>query len=336
MARIDGTSKVTGKALYADDLFLDRMLHARPVHAEHAHAELVSVDAAPALAVPGVVDVLTATGVPGMNRVGGILKDHYVLAFDKTRYVGDVVAVVAAETPAAARAGARAVRIQARPLEPLLDPERAAAPDAPKVHPERKDNVFWTCHVRQGDPGPEFAGCDVVLEREWRTQYVEHSYMEPEACVAVPEPDGSVSVHGGMQHPFTARRFVSWATGLPLASVRIVQTTLGGGFGGKDDTISIVRARRDPGPAHEASVKLVYTRESRSARATSAIPSSFATRSAPARTASCGRSTPASRRRRALLLDDPVRHLAAHRPVHRSVPDPPRLRRIPRVYTNGR
>ena len=123
MARIDGKSKVTGKALYADDLFLDRMLHARPVHAEHAHAELVSVDTAPALAVPGVVDVLTATGVPGMNRVGGILKDHYVLAFDKTRYVGDVVAVVAAETPAAARAGARAVRIQARPLEPLLDPE---------------------------------------------------------------------------------------------------------------------------------------------------------------------------------------------------------------------
>ncbi|MBI5485745.1 MAG: molybdopterin-dependent oxidoreductase [Deltaproteobacteria bacterium] len=262
MARIDGKAKVTGRALYADDLYLDRMLHARPVHAEHAHAEILSIDTAPALTVPGVVDVLTAAGVPGMNRVGGILKDHYVFAADKTRYVGDVVALVAAESPAAARAGARAVRVEVRPLEPLLDPERAAAPDAPRVHPERKDNVFWTCHVRQGDPAAEFSRCDVVLEREWRTQYVEHSYLEPEACVAVPEPDGSVSVLGGMQHPFTARRFVSWATGLPLAAVRIVQTTLGGGFGGKDDTISVVCARaailalRTRRP-----VKLVYTRE---------------------------------------------------------------------------
>jgi len=262
MARIDGKAKVTGRALYADDLYFDRMLHARPVHAEHAHAEIVTIDTVPALAVPGVVDVLTAAGVPGMNRVGGILKDHYVFATDKTRYIGDVVAMVAAESPAAACAGARAVRVEVRPLEPLLDPERAAAPDAPRIHSERKDNVFWTCHVRHGDPDAEFPKCDVVLEREWRTQYIEHSYLEPEACVAVPEPDGSVSVLGGMQHPFTTRRFVSWATGLPLASVRVVQTTLGGGFGGKDDTISVVCARaailalRTKRP-----VKLVYTRE---------------------------------------------------------------------------
>jgi CO/xanthine dehydrogenase Mo-binding subunit len=212
--------------------------------------------------VDGVVDVLTADGVPGLRRVGGILKDHYVLAEGRVRYVGDVVAMVAAETPEAAVAGARAVRVELRPLAPLLDPEQALRFDAARVHPERPDNVVCTYHVRRGDAAEALARSDTIVERDYRTQYVEHAYLEPEACVAIPEADGSVTVQGGMQHPFTTRRFVSWATGLPLGRVRIVQATLGGAFGGKDDTISVICARAAIQALRtRRPVRIVYTRE---------------------------------------------------------------------------
>lgn len=261
-ARVDAIEKVTGRAVYADDIVLGGMLHARPVHAEHSHAEIVSVDVCGALAIGGVVDVVTARDVPGSNLVGGIVRDHQVLAAERVLYAGDVVAVVAAQTPEAAAAGAAAVRVAYRPLEPLLDPEEALRPGAPALHPECPDNVVMRYHVRHGDAAAGLAGSEVTVEREYRTQYVEHAYLEPEACVAVPEADGAVSVFGGMQHPFTTRRFVAAATGLPLARVRVVQTTLGGGFGGKDDTISVVCARAAilALRAHRP-VKLVYTRE---------------------------------------------------------------------------
>ena len=112
-----------------------------------------------------------------------------------------------------------------------------------------------------GDAAEAIKNGGRVVEAQFRTSFVEHAYMEPESCVALPEPDGSVTVHGGMQHPFTTRRFVAAATGLPLSRARVIQTTLGGGFGGKDDTISIVCARaailalRTKRP-----VKITYTR----------------------------------------------------------------------------
>ncbi|MDI7267419.1 MAG: molybdopterin-dependent oxidoreductase [Myxococcota bacterium] len=261
-SRVDAVEKVTGRAVYADDIALDRMLHARPLYAEHSHAAIERVDVSGAPAVPGVVDVITARDVPGSNRVGGIVADHQVLADGRVLYRGDVVAVVAALTPQAAIDGVAAIRVEYSPLQPLLDPEEALRPDAPRVHPDRPDNLVARYHVRRGDAEAALASAELVVERAYRTQYVEHAYLEPESCVASPEPDGSVTVRGCMQHPFSTRRYVAAATGLPLARVRVVQTTLGGGFGGKDDTISVACARaailalRTGRP-----VKLTYTRE---------------------------------------------------------------------------
>jgi len=260
--RVDAYDKVTGRAVYADDIVLGRMLIARPLHAAHPHARIVSIDTATAAAVPGVVAVLTAADLPGAHRTGGIIADHYVLAEGTTRYQGDVLALVAAESAASAGAAIAALRVEYEPLEPLTDPEAALAPDAPRVHPERTSNLIASYRVRHGDPAAAFPECAHLIEREYRTQHVEHAYLEPEAAVAVPEPDGAVSVYGSVQHPYSARRCVALACGLPLERARIVQTTLGGGFGGKDDTANLVCARAAILALHTGRpVKLTYTRE---------------------------------------------------------------------------
>lgn len=260
--RIDAIDKVTGKAIYAEDIFLPGMLYAVPLHAEHPHAKIVSVHLADAKKIEGVVDIITAKDVKGSLKTGNIKKDHCAFAKEKTRYAGDVIAMVAGETLEAARAGRDAIKVKYEVLPAVFTPQEALDPNAPLIHPDQESNICAGFKVRHGDAEKAFAKADIIIEREYKTQHIEHAYLEPEACVAVPKEDGSVTVRGGMQHPFTTRRFVEAITGLPISKVQIIQTTLGGGFGGKDDTISMICARaailamRTKRP-----VKVVYTRE---------------------------------------------------------------------------
>ncbi|MBP6875592.1 MAG: molybdopterin-dependent oxidoreductase [Candidatus Eisenbacteria bacterium] len=240
--RVDGADKATGRAVYADDIRIDGMLFAKPLHAGHPSARILSIDCAAAYAVPGVVDILTARELPAETRVGTIMADQDVLASDRVRYQGDVIAVVAAESEAAARAGVAAVRVEYEPLPPVFDPARALAPDAPLLHEERGTNLIASYRVRHGDPAAGFSRAAQVIEREYRTQRVEHAYLEPESAIAIPE-EGGVTIRGSVQMPFNARRFVARATGLPLERVRVMQATLGGSFGGKDETINFICAR---------------------------------------------------------------------------------------------
>ena len=262
VVRVDAREKVTGEAKYADDLKFDRMIYAVPLHSSHPSALIVSIDTKPAREFPGVIDVITADDIPGSKQVGTVIRDHYVLAPDRVRYMGDVVAMVAAETAGIAREAAKRILVQYEPLKPLLSPKDALAQTAQCVHTGCKNNIASSYVVRHGDVKNGFSKSDKIIEREFDTTFVEHAYMEPESCIAIKNPDGSVTVYGGMQHPFTTRKFVSWATGLLLNRVRIIQTTLGGGFGGKDDTISVICARaailalRTGRP-----VKITYTRE---------------------------------------------------------------------------
>lgn len=241
--RIDAHEKVTGRAIYADDLKPDRLLYGKQLYSEHPHAKILKIDLAEAKNVTGVVDIITSAECPGSKQVGGIIRDHYVLAHEKVRYHGDVVAVVAAETYAAACEAAEKIKVEYEPLQPILDPLAAMKEGSPKVHEERENNIAENFRVRHGNPEKYFEKADKIFEAEFKTQFVEHAYMEPESAVATKNPDGSITVQAGMQHPFTTRRFVAWFLGLPLSKVRIIQTTLGGGFGGKDDTISVICAR---------------------------------------------------------------------------------------------
>ncbi len=260
--RIDAIEKVTGAAIYAEDIFLPDMIYAVPLFAPHPHAKIISIDTAKAKVVRGVVGIFTASDVPGELRTGGVVQDHYIFAKDVTRYSGDVVAMIAAETLEAAREARDKVDIKFEPLPALFSPVDAMKPGAPKIHPERENNICCHYPVRHGDTDAGFKKSDKIIEREYKTQHVEHAYLEPEGCVAIANADGSVTVRGGMQHPFTAQKFTARATGLPVNKVQIIQTTLGGGFGGKDDTISIICARAAIITLKtKRPVKIIYTRE---------------------------------------------------------------------------
>jgi CO/xanthine dehydrogenase Mo-binding subunit len=241
--RNDAAAKVTGRIRFTDDLKRPGLLHAVPVYGDFVHAKLLAIDTAAAAKSRGVVRVITARDVPGSNRGGQILKDVHVLADDKIRYHGDVAAVVVAETHAQAVAAARRVRVLAEPLPEILDPDEALAPGAPLVHEEHGTNLIHRHVIRRGDADRGFAESAHVVEQEFRTPFVEHAYLEPEAALCRVRADGVVEVRGSMQHPYSTRRFVAEFLGLPLARIEVVGTPMGGGFGGKDDTAALVCAR---------------------------------------------------------------------------------------------
>lgn len=241
--RIDALEKVTGRAIYADDIKPDRLLYGKQLYSEYPHAKILKIDTAEAMKVSGVEDIITSADCPGSKRVGQVVRDHYVLAEDKVRYHGDVVAVVAAETYEAACEATALIKVEYEPLEPILDPAEAIKEDSPKIHDDKENNIAESFKVRHGNTEKAFEKAEKIFEAEFKTQFIEHAYMEPESCTALMNPDRSITVQGGMQHPFSTRRYVANFLGLPLSRVRIVQTTLGGGFGGKDDTISVICAR---------------------------------------------------------------------------------------------
>jgi CO/xanthine dehydrogenase Mo-binding subunit len=260
--RNDAVSKVTGRARYTDDLKALGMLHAVPVYTDHVHAVLKAVHTAEAAAMPGVVRVLTAKDVPGAVSWGQIHKDYRMLVDDRIRCWGDVVAVVVAETRAQAIAAAAKVTVDADPLPPLLDVEEAVKPGAPLVHEAHGSNITNKHQIRRGDADKALKECDLVLDQVFRTQSIEHAYLEPESALVLPTATGGVEVHGSMQHPFSTRRFVAAILGVPLNEVEVIGTPMGGGFGGKDDTAAIVCARAAlAAKLTGRPVKMTYERE---------------------------------------------------------------------------
>jgi CO/xanthine dehydrogenase Mo-binding subunit len=240
--RNDAVAKVTGRSKFADDLKVANLLHAVPAYSDYVHARIVRIDTTEAEKLPGVVRVLTARDIPGSNRVGQIEKDFRIFADDKIRYDGDVVALVVAESAEVAEKGAGLVRVEASVLPAVLDPEEALN-DTILVHEDHGTNIVATHRVRRGDIEAGFKSADFVVEQEFRTQFVEHAYLEQEVALCAPQPGGIMEVRGSMQHPYSTRKFVAACLGTPLESVEIIGTPLGGGFGGKDDTAAIVCAR---------------------------------------------------------------------------------------------
>ncbi|MCK4409527.1 MAG: xanthine dehydrogenase family protein [Candidatus Eisenbacteria sp.] len=258
--RVDASDKVTGRAVYLDDMVVPGVLHAALVFPGCAHAVLRGVDASAARSMAGVRSVLTADDIPGENQVGVIDADQPLLPFDRIRYEGDAVAIVVAETAALAREAADTVSVDLTELPGVFDAVRAMEPDAPLVH--ENGNVFLHDKVRKGDIDAGFDAADIIVEREFRTYHQEHCYLEPLAALAVPADNGSMTVYGTMQCPFYVQKAVAGVLGLPLASVRVIQTVTGGGFGGKEDAPSEICACAALAAWKTGSaVKLVYSRE---------------------------------------------------------------------------
>lgn len=260
--RLDGIDKVTGKAVYAADIMLPRMLYAGLLRSGRAHARVISIDTAAAKAIPGVHAVITANDMPKSHAWSG-----YEYLTDHIRHVGDCVAMVAAESRELADEALAAIRVEYQDLPVLADVDSALAEKDCQLHEDDgcPDNRFLpSCFkLRKGDTTQGFADADVIVDREYTTQHQEHAYIEPEAAVAVQDPGaGQMTVYASAQNPFFTRRYVADVLGAPINEVRVVQMTLGGSFGGKEESIGLVAARA----AYLCKVtgrpvKLVFTRE---------------------------------------------------------------------------
>ena len=241
--RVDAYEKVTGKAKFGADLYFDRMLYGKVLRAEYPHAEILHINTEKAEKVEGVKAVLTAEDIPN-NEFGVIIENQQVLAKDKTMYIGDGVALVAAETKKAAKKAIELIEVEYKELEGIYDPLEARKKGAKALHEDLDNNQVIHHPLRKGDINKGFEEADVVLEREYTTQFIEHSYLETEAVAVVPnERNTLVSVYGAVQNPYATRDAVASVLETDLNNVRIIQDNMGGSFGGKDENISSMAAR---------------------------------------------------------------------------------------------
>jgi xanthine dehydrogenase molybdopterin-binding subunit B len=209
------------------------MLHAALAVSSVPSARLAVLELAAARAVDGVEAVLIAVDVPGKNLVGVIFPDQPLLVEDRVRMVGDRLALVAARSPEAAWEAARLVRPLLEALPAVHDPVAALRPGASPVH--EGGNLIRTFKVVRGDVARERARADAVVEAEYRIGGQEHAYLEPQACLAIPEARERITIITSCQCPFYVQQAVARVLGLPLAAVRVEQAPTGGGFGGKED-----------------------------------------------------------------------------------------------------
>ena len=241
--RVDAQSKVTGQALFPGDLSMPGMIHMKILFAEHPHAHITRLDTSKAEAFPGVAAVFTAKDVP-VNEYGLQKPDQPVLCGDVVRFVGDQIALIVAETEAAAATARDLIEIEFEDLPVVTDLVAAMQSDAPLIHPERGDsNICVHYKIRKGDVEAGFVQADVIIESEYHLPFQEHAYLQPEAGLAYIDEEGRVTVQCGGQWPHTDRAQIAHALNLPEEQVRVIYPAIGRAFGGREDmSVQIVLA----------------------------------------------------------------------------------------------
>lgn len=232
-ARIDARAKVTGKAVYAGDRSLPGMLHLKAVFSSRPHARIVAIDAERVLAIPGVY-VLTGHDVP-YNLTGVERPDKPVLCDQYVRCVGDVVALVAADTPEFAAAAAAQIRVVYDDLPVVADPVAAQSDNVVPIHPDYPGNIAHSFQLRIGSLEEAFRQSDVICNCTYHTPMQEHIFLEPEAGLAYLDDDGRVTIVCAGQDAHEDRRQLARMLALPEEQVRVVYGPVGGAFGGRED-----------------------------------------------------------------------------------------------------
>jgi CO/xanthine dehydrogenase Mo-binding subunit len=240
--RQDARDKILGKTRYAADFSMPGMLYGHVLRAPLPSAWIRAIDTSAARTLPGVEAVLTAADVPhnrivtrfGQTRkVGGFEGEYLVLADEQVRYHGEAVALIAARTPQLAQQAAALVQVTYESRPGVFDPQQAMQEEAPRVG-GGDSNVICRYQVRKGNVEQGFADADVVLENTYRTQFIEHAYLEPEAGLAWVDDDQVVHIRVSTQ-VIEHYRGVAKVLGLPENRIRVFGTMVGGGFGGKED-----------------------------------------------------------------------------------------------------
>ncbi len=245
--RVDAQLKTTGRARYTGDVHLPGMLWARYLMSPLPHARIVSINVSAARAVPGVHAVLTADDI-GRRRFGRLLPDWPILAFDRVRYVGERVAVVAAETPEAAEQAARRIRVEYDELPAVFDAEEALRPDAPILHPNAHEyypegkvptfkhlNAASYATAKKGEEEIErvFANAYKIVEDAFYGPRQHQGYIEPHGCIVWIDEDGLIRIVSTNKSPFSLRDLVADVAGVPSDRVVVDNRFIGGDFGGK-------------------------------------------------------------------------------------------------------
>jgi 4-hydroxybenzoyl-CoA reductase subunit alpha len=267
VALIDSAGKTTGAGKYADDLSLPGMLIGKILHSPYPHALIKRIDASRALALDGVVMIVTGQDAPNKYGILPVGHDETALAVDKVRYVGDNVACVVAESESIAEQALELIDVQYEALPAYFDPEESMKATADFIHAEKPNNIEKEYHHVFGDPEQGFREAAHVLEGRYLANEVTHAAMEPHSTLASFEVDsqtgqpGRLTVWSSTQVPYYLQHKLSIVLEMPMAQIRVIKPLVGGGFGGKSEIIpleiiSAVAARKAKAP-----VKITYTRE---------------------------------------------------------------------------
>ena len=240
--RPDAVEKVTGRARFTDDYsFLD-MLHGRTLRAGIPHAMIRRLEVSRARELEGVHAVLTAADVPGKKNHGLVIQDWPVMVGigEKVRYVGDAVAIVAADSREIASKALELIEVEYEPLPVVSSAVDAIQEGAPRVH--ESGNLLKHIQVSKGDIEQGFAGADVIFEDTYFTPSYDHVFMEPECSIAQLTKDGRMEVYVGSQIPYADRTQIAACLDVDESKVRVIGTLIGGGFGGKEDIAGQIHA----------------------------------------------------------------------------------------------
>ena len=258
--RIEGYDKVTGESKYIADVQLPGMLIGKILRSPYPHARILRIDTSKAEKLRGVRAVVTAEDT--IKRPwGAFFADQYILSVGKARYVGEEVAAVAALDGDTAEEAIDLIEIEWEPIPAVFDAEEAMKNDAPLIHEEKPNNIAMTMEIERGNVERAFAESDVIIEDTFQSMPQWHCAIETIGSVAQYAPDGKYTIYMNTQTLFSARLRIAAALGAPESDVRIIQSAVGGGFGGKscDDNnalVAAVLARKAGKP-----VKIINTRE---------------------------------------------------------------------------
>jgi CO/xanthine dehydrogenase Mo-binding subunit len=271
--RVDAFAKVTGSAVFTDDLqFGPGLLYGRVVRSPHPHALIHKIDASKALEIPGVKAVVTGEDTPGY--IGLYLKDRHIFCTDRARYIGDPVAGVIAVSEEIAENAARLVEVAYEELPAVFDPLEALKPDAPLLHPglgtyeavpfifpQPGTNVSNVFRVRKGDTDTAWPQCDAVVEATYHVPQIQHVPIEPHIAIARWDRSGEVTLWSSTQSPFAQRDLIAQSLGISQGDMRVIGHYIGGGFGSKAgvsmEAIAVTMSRKVLGRP----VKVRMTRE---------------------------------------------------------------------------
>ena len=261
--RVDGYAKVTGKAVYGNDIQMPGMLHAVCRYADIPAGRILNIDTSEAEKVAGVVKIARYEDIPGNPMVGVIIKDYPPIVEDQVRFMGDVVAVVAAETYEAACLAADKIKVEYEQWKPIGNVHDALKDDARLIQPGSDSNIVATHHTVKGDAEAAFAKSAHVIERTYEVGFQEHGYIEPESITGFIDPTTrDLVIAGSLQNPHAVRDAVAAFVGKKQSDVEVRKSVVGGAFGGKDHSVDNISCRAGlMALLTGRPVKFTYTRE---------------------------------------------------------------------------